>query len=284
MPVDLQESLTRWRSTREQLRSAQALQRDELHALQSQLATARDGVRRAYSITQIAKDAAQAERLIKDTAQAERVIKERMRKRGSAVPVLLRLFAHAPARLLRFGNQSVCPTCGHVCAGSSVRVLVDDSALQQTQGDAFAAFVAMCGDRSPEAPLGGGLDACSHPRRPKLATISASAGAPADVLILELEDFDEPERRFALRPEEIRAMPLHQASYRLVGVLLYSYNYHYIADALDADEGRWIRYDAYVNNAIGRPVEAPTGRDVHNRQVYYAIALVYVRVPGPQLE
>ena len=78
-------------------------------------------------------------------------------------------------------------------------------------------------------------------------------------------------------------MPLHQASYRLVGVLLYSYKYHYIADVLDADEGRWIRYDALSNNAIGCAVEAPTGRDVHNRNEYYAIALVYVRVPGPQL-
>ena len=148
-------------------------------------------------------------------------------------------------------------------------------------------LVAPLGPASAGEPIGGMRQVLSYPvsyliwwRR----AAPASAGAPADVLILELEDFDEPERRFALRPEEIRAMPLHQASYRLVGVLLYSYNYHYIADALDADEGRWIRYDAYVNNAIGRPVEAPTGRDVHNRQVYYAIALVYVRVPGPQLE
>ena len=220
------------------------------------------------------------------TRQAERLIKDKMRGRGSAVPVLRRLFAHAPARLLRFGAQSVCRDCGHVCAGSgtsSVSVFVPDRELQQTQGDAFAAFVAMCGDRSPEAPLGGGSDACSHPRRHRMATISASAGAPADVLILDLDDSDKPERRFALRPAEARAMPLHQASYTLVGVLLYSYNRHYIADVLDADEGRWIRYDALSNNAIGCAVEAPTGRDVHNRNEYYAIALVYVRVPGPQL-
>ena len=62
------------------------------------------------------------------------------------------------------------------------------------------------------------------------------------------DDSHKPERRFALRPEETRAMPLHEASYRLVGVLLYSYNHHYIPDVLDADEaGRWIRYDANWN-------------------------------------
>ena len=89
-----------------------------------------------------------------------------------------------------------------------------------------------------------------------------------------------------MRPEETN--PLHHTSYRLVGVLLYSHGItprgpafkHYIADVLDADEGGWIRYDANSNGAIGKSVEAPTGRVDHENHSYYAILLSYVRVPG----
>ena len=129
------------------------------------------------------------------------------------------------------------------------------------------------------APLGGGSEDCSHPRRRRRQIYSASAGAPADVLLLELDDSPSPSRSFTLRPEEAREMPLHNASYRLVGVLLYAHSYHYIADVLDADEGRWIRYDANANGALGVPVEAPTGRAHHQDDPYYAILLAYVRVP-----
>ena len=100
------------------------------------------------------------------------------------------------------------------------------------------------------------------------------------MLLLELDDSSSTERNFTLRPEETRVMPLHHASYRLVGVLLYSHNHHYIADVLDADESRWIRYDAYSNRARGWSVEAPTGRADHENHSYYAILLAYVRVPG----
>ena len=89
---------------------------------------------------------------------------------------------------------------------------------------------------------------------------------------------------FVLRPEETREMPLLQASYRLVGVLLYSYGYHYIADVLDPDGSGWVRYDANSNGAIGWSVEAPTGRVKHEDHSYYAILLAYVRVRGDQRE
>ena len=205
--------------------------------------------------------------------------------RASAVPVLLRLFDHAPARarLLSFGAQSQCCTCGHIGEGRGtpeVRVRVADDALRQAHGDAFAAFVAECSSKSAMAPLGGGSDTCSHPRRRRRPTYSASAGTPADVLLLELDDSDAPERNFALRPEETRHMPLLQESYRLVGVLFYSHDYHYIADVLDPDGHGWVRYDANSNGAIGWDVGAPTGRVQHEHHSYYAILLAYVRVHG----
>ena len=82
------------------------------------------------------------------------------------------------------------------------------------------------------------------------------------------------------RPEETRHMPLLQESYRLVGVLLYSHNHHYIADVLDPDGSGWVRYDANSNGAIGWDVGAPTGRAQHEHHSYYAILLAYVRVRG----
>ena len=165
-----------------------------------------------------------------------------------------------------------------------MKVLVADDALRQAHGDAFAAFVAECGGRSAMAPLGGGSDTCSHPRRRRRQTYSASAGTPSDVLLLDLDDSNKPERSFVLRPDETREMPLLQASYRLVGVLLYSHNHHYIADVLDPDGSGWVRYDANSNGAIGRSVGAPTGRMQHEDHSYYAILLAYVRVRGDQRE
>ena len=44
-------------------------------------------------------------------------------------------------------------------------------------------------------------------------------------------------------------------------------------------EASWIRYDANDNRAIGVSVAAPTGRADHANSAYYAILLVYVRVP-----
>ena len=277
--LDLATPLTAWWNVREMLRAGPPLQRDALRAWQSRLADARDGVRHAYSITQVST--------AKDAAHAERCIESRLCRRASAVPVLLRLFDHAPARarLLHFGAQSQCCTCGHIGESGGtpeVRVRVADDALRQAHGDAFAAFVAECGGRSAMAPLGGGSDTCSHPRRRRRPTYSASAGTPADVLLLELDDSDAPERNFALHPEETRHMPLLQESYRLVGVLLYSHNYHYIADVLDPDGHGWVRYDANSNGAIGWHVGAPTGRVQHEHYSYYAILLAYVRVrDGP---
>ena len=189
--------------------------------------------------------------------------------------------------MLQFGAQSECCSCGHIGEGGGtpeVKVLVADDALRQAHGDAFAAFVAECGGRSAMAPLGGGSDTCSHPRRRRRQTYSASADAPADVLLLDLDDSNKPERSFVLRPEETREMPLLQASYRLVGVLLYSHGYHYIADVLDPDGSGWVRYDANSNGAIGWSVEAPTGRVQHEDHSYYAILLAYVRVRGDQRE
>ena len=106
----------------------------------------------------------------------------------------------------------------------------------------------------------------------------SNCGNSRPALLLELDDSPSPERSFILRADETRRLALHDASYRLASMLLYSHGYHYIADVFDADSTGWIRYDANSNSAIGVSVEAPTGRAQHEGRSYYAILLAYVRV------
>ena len=77
---------------------------------------------------------------------------------------------------------------------------------------------------------------------------------------------------------EVRESPFEQTSYRLVGVLLYSHRYHFIADVYDPHELRWLRYDANFNGGIGVTIEPPSGRPEHKGHSYYAVALAYVCV------
>ena len=117
-----------------------------------------------------------------------------------------------------------------------------------------------------------------HQQRRKRAVCSASAATPAEIVLLELPDAPAPDRPYDLRPSEVRQMPLHSASYRLVGVLFYAHKYHYIADVHDPFEERWVRYDANFNGGIGVAIQPPVGRARHEGCDYYPIALAYVRV------
>lgn len=75
-------------------------------------------------------------------------------------------------------------------------------------------------------------------------------------------------------------MPLHQACYRLVGVLLFSRAArHFVADVHDPYEATWLRYDANANAAVGTRVAPPSGRVQHEGATYYPLLLAYVRMP-----
>ena len=272
MTVDFATPLHGWWTCREGLRLGPPLDSEGLRAQQHALAGARDGVRRAYSITQVSSETRE---------QAERSVRAKVTRKGSAAPVLYRLLSHpqTASRICRFGTQKRCRNCEHcnVWFGDPV-VQVADADLREAGGDAFAAFVARCADRTTPVPACEGDTACSHRRRQAQAICSASGAAPADVVLLELPDALPHDRPYHLRPTEARELPLHGATYRLVGVLLYAHNYHYIADVHDPVDASWVRYDANANGGIGTPVAPPVGLTHHHGHVYYPIALAYVRV------
>ena len=86
--------------------------------------------------------------------------------------------------------------------------------------------------------------------------------------------------RDRLGPKPLSRRQAARAAMEEDRALLYSHNYHYIADVLDPDGHGWVRYDANSNGAIGWDVGAPTGRVQHEHHSYYAILLAYVRVRG----
>ena len=133
---------------------------------------------------------------------------------------------------------------------------VTDDILYQSSGDAFTACISRWFE-------GGARRAIT----------------PPDAIILNLPDTNpaSTSRTISLGAC-VREAPLLTTSYRLYGVLMYSFGYHFIADAYDPDEDHWVRFDANSNDGIGQPIDPPTGLALHEEFSYFATTLLYVRV------
>ena len=58
---------------------------------------------------------------------------------------------------------------------------------------------------------------------------------------------------------------------------MYAQGYHCFADALDASEQRWLRYDGLVADGVGQPFEPTGGAMMHSRRRYFPTLAVYAR-------
>lgn len=85
---------------------------------------------------------------------------------------------------------------------------------------------------------------------------------------------------YSLRPHDLHTLSwLAEApAYRLVAVLYYQRNTHFIADVLDPRDDCWLRFDGMDPRYHGRgvPVAAPTGRTSHLGGSYFRVVVVYV--------
>ena len=160
--------------------------------------------------------------------------------------------------------------------------MLEANMLSAASGKPFTAFQVRVNTTSV---LSGArtCSACQHTNefegRPQ-TSVGVSGGAPPALIVLELPDAPRRTLAYDLEPTQEHTLTINGGfvgRYRLISVLYYARGYHYITDALDPREERWLRFDGNAAGGVAQPVEAPVGRMRHYSREYYPVMVSYVR-------
>jgi hypothetical protein len=107
------------------------------------------------------------------------------------------------------------------------------------------------------------------------AQTSVPTDGPPLFILLELPDRRPRGLTYNLRADTLKRLAVDgaDASYKLVGVLMYKHCVHFHADVLDPCEGQWLRYDGMDEDGVGQPLPSPQGADGD----YYPVLVMYHR-------
>ena len=103
-----------------------------------------------------------------------------------------------------------------------------------------------------------------------------SASASPRLIAFELPDNAPRTLPYALPLESKFGLGEAALTYRLVAVLYYCHNYHFVSDVLDPRDRAWLRFDGMHARGLGQPVASPRGRVEHRGRRYYPVAAVYI--------
>ena len=153
--------------------------------------------------------------------------------------------------------------------------------LRAGHGQPFLALLHLLNTVTPQASAREcGQCGVSAPFDDVRFTSVAISGAPA-LIVLDLPDDPPRALRYDLQPSVNQRLVLRGelvAEYRLVAVILYAKNYHFITDALDPQELRWLRYDGNWLGGLAQPVAPTPGRVQHRCKEYIPVMVAYARV------
>lgn len=249
-----------------------------------------------------------------DEAQLHAAIDEGMGRFGSALSVLSTLLSNTDTHhlFLRVTFTPTCSNCHELARPHLVQpsndewrplILLTTQELYAAGGNVLAALDRSCSTvRSTRsnmrcAQCAGTLELVPHTSWPTThvgAGLAAAGGAASnsDSGVPAHSDSGTFPRLIALElPERAPATLQHSlpqqhcfgtgsaaaASFRLIAVLYYLDQCHFIAYVLDPRELIWLRYDGMHANGCGTPVAAPHGRIQHNGAEYFPVAAIYVR-------
>ena len=288
-PVDLAGPMRDWLALREQLRSH--LSRPEWIKLQDGLTDARDALRQADAHHQVSRPHA-------SETQLDDALERTMTSPGIAAKILGRMLHGAPRVYRVHHDAHICEECCGLHPLDDNATITDLTAeeLQQCDWCPWATFQALAAGVPRMAPMSA---RCNHRRNTlrRISVANCDAHAPADVVVLGLPDVSIGQYRGTLRPWEDRTLLHHQATYRLISMVMFTGNTeagHYITVARDpgAPNDRWICFDANANAGVGWQVPPPTGFDTfapptHANATrpwldrYWPVLLMYVRTTDP---
>ena len=208
-----------------------------------------------------------------------------MEKFGSAFGAAACLTTGCGA-FLRIVDMPQCPKCDAKLRPdkdlSSVTPFISVSAeeLLAAEGDAFAALDAKL-NRPHVQARARDCRSCSKRSCFRCAPhTSISSDGPPELIQLELPDNPPPALPYLLRPSEVRTLWFEgkeHGCYRLISLLMYRKNCHFMADAYDPRECCWLRYDGDDENGVGQPVTCTGGAVRHRGGRYYPIMAVYAK-------
>jgi len=285
--------LTQFWSTRRRLYLSDVLlDAAALKAAVQQLMELRDAVRRAYEQERSAKLAARS------ALEAE--VSTQMLTMGAAATAFEWLCKSAGTHFLRTAVFKRCTRCGYfvqqgkmqldppsileAVSGMSPAMEIMLAELQAAQGDPFAAFQAkLSAGRSPTNP---GQAACLHASSSRIRISSTSAGETGSLIALQLPDSppDALQYRLCAGDDQVLTTANVTASYRLVGVIMYQKDVHFVTDVRTPCGEGWLRFDGMIANGVGRPTEPPVGRVTHGAGRYFPYLCVYALVPSPPVD
>lgn len=286
--VDLAGPMCDWLALREQLRSR--LSRPEWIRLQDGLTDARDALRRADAHHQVGRPHA-------SETQLDSELERTMTRSGIAAKILGRMLLAAPRVYRVHYNAHICKHCGlHPLSDNAAITDLTAIELEQCNWCPWATFQALTAAVPRIAPMN---DKCDHPCNTlrRISVANCDAEAPADVVVLGLPDVSIGQYQGTLRPWEDRTLADHQATYRLISMVMFTGNVeagHYITVARDPDapNDTWVCFDANANAGVGWQVPPPTGFDTfapptHAKATrpwldrYWPVLLTYVRTTDP---
>ena len=207
---------------------------------------------------------------------------------GRADEVLQRMLPDTPNICRVEPKARICPHCGlHPMTASPV-IAIDADRLEANDWCPWAAFEeAMLGARRMD-PMRG---PCGHRALRRITVANCDAASPADVVVLRLPEEGNLHYQTRLRPCEDRRLLQHQATYRVVAMLMHTKNRrggHFVTLARDPavmDHSAWVCFDASANRGVGWSVPPPTGYDTLAGPVgcsstpFWPVVVMYVRVP-----
>ena len=114
----------------------------------------------------------------------------------------------------------------------------------------------------------------------------ATDGVP-DFIALELPDRPPRSLAYNLHPAVDHQLAINGdliGNYKLISVIMYKTDEHFIANVFDKRTNRWICYDGIAPNGLGEPIEAEVvarGRTKYlhgHKGEYFPVAVAYVRM------
>ena len=185
-------------------------------------------------------------------------------------------------------KAQICPHCGLQPMTAPPVIAIDANRLEANDWCPWAAFEeAMCG-ATRMSPVS---EPCRHQRLHSITVANCDAASPADIVILKLPERGKLHYATSLRPCIDRRLIHHQATYRVVAMLMHTNNHrggHFVTVARDPavmDHSAWICFDASANHGVGWLVPPPTGYDTFAGPVgcsptpFWPVVVMYVRVP-----
>ena len=210
---------------------------------------------------------------------------------GRADEVLQRMLPDTPNICRVEPKAHICPDCGLHPMTAPPAIAIDADRLEANGWCPWAAFEEAMFGAPRMVPMS---KPCRHQTH-RITVANCDAAAPADVVVLRLPDRGKLHYATSLRPCNDRRLAHHQATYRVVAMLMHTDNHrggHFVTVARDpavTDRSAWVCFDAGANHGVGWEVPPPTGYDTLAGPVgcsstpFWAVVVMYVRVPDAEV-